>query len=361
MNSTQQLPMTNESQQAKDEKPLLTIAIPTYNRAKYLRELLSSLFDQLVVQTAVELIVSDNASSDETPSVIDEFEKRGLKLRRLCNDVNIGPDANFQQCFEKACGKYVWIFGDDDIIVPGGIDRILKLLETGDYALTYVSQYWFRHNYAAEETSDRFGRFAQVFPGGLQFARKAGAMIGFISGMIVNKDIYSTILHQSLTDYDGTNLIQLGWVCPLLACDSKYLFVWERLVAARGGNTSGWGICQVFGANFKQFTDVALGYRRDIARALQTSTLQRWFPDMIMEVRRGTGSKLETENMRGILEPIYKTRWSYWAYVFPLMVLPLALAGVWYSMILFLRRLRMLLSVIRDNIFTRETFVMKPG
>jgi abequosyltransferase len=48
-------------------KPLLTIAIPTYNRAGYLKELLSILADQLKDEPRVELIISDNASPDETP------------------------------------------------------------------------------------------------------------------------------------------------------------------------------------------------------------------------------------------------------------------------------------------------------
>ena len=93
-------------------KPLLTIAIPTYNRARYLKELLTVLFDQLRDEPRVELIISNNATPDETPAVVNEFVKRGLQVRYLCNETNIGPDANFLQCFEQARGKYVWILGD---------------------------------------------------------------------------------------------------------------------------------------------------------------------------------------------------------------------------------------------------------
>jgi abequosyltransferase len=342
------------------DQPLLTIAIPTFNRAKYLRQLLSSLFDQLLGRTDVELVVSDNASSDDTSTIIGEFQMRGLILRYLRNSVDIGSDANFRQCFEQAQGKYVWICGDDDIVIPGAISKILKLLDAEEYALAYITPYWFRNDHEAERTRDRFGRFAQVLPGGLQFAQRTGAMIGFLSSMIVNKNIYSTIPHRPLAEYDGTNLMQIGWVCPLLTSDSRSLLVWERLLAARGANTSGWGICQVFGVNFKATAEVALVNRKDIARALQAATLQRWFPDMIMEVRRGTGSKLQSENMRGMLEPIYSGNWRYWVYVFPLIILPLKAAQGWFSAVLLLRRLGMLSSFIVESIFSKKSFITEP-
>ena len=86
-------------------RPVLTIAIPTYNRATCLRELLSGLSDQLHNESRVELIISDNASPDETPAVVEDFVARGLKVRYIRNAENIGPDANFLQCFEQARGS----------------------------------------------------------------------------------------------------------------------------------------------------------------------------------------------------------------------------------------------------------------
>ena len=77
--------MCEETQQ---HRPLLTIAIPTYNRAWCLRDLLSSLASQLKDESRVELIVSDNASPDETPSLVQDFVARGLRVRYLRNAEN---------------------------------------------------------------------------------------------------------------------------------------------------------------------------------------------------------------------------------------------------------------------------------
>ena len=111
-----------ERQPGETAKPLLTIAIPTYNRAACLKDLLSALADQLKDEPRVELIISDNASPDETPSVVQDFVARGLQVRYIRNAQNIGPDANFLQCFEAARGKYVWVFSDDDLIIPGAVE-----------------------------------------------------------------------------------------------------------------------------------------------------------------------------------------------------------------------------------------------
>jgi len=86
-------------------KPLLTIAIPTYNRAWCLRELLPVLLEQLENEPRVELIISDNASPDETPAVVQDFVARGLRVRYTRVVRNIGSDANFLQCFEQAWGN----------------------------------------------------------------------------------------------------------------------------------------------------------------------------------------------------------------------------------------------------------------
>src|SRR5580698_4616689 len=166
--------MTEQMQKRANTEPLLTIAIPTYNRASYLRKLLSVLFDQLVSEPRVELLISDNASPDETPVLVEEYQRRGLRIRSIRNETNIGADANFLQCFEQARGKYLWVFSDDDIIVPGGIAKILPLLARENYALAYVSPYEFRGDFSAEIKADRLGRFAEILPGGLPLARRVG-------------------------------------------------------------------------------------------------------------------------------------------------------------------------------------------
>lgn len=353
--------MTGELREVTCVKPLLTIAIPTYKRASYLRELLVVLFDQLLCESRVELIISDNDSPDETPAVVNEFVKQGLQIRYLRNEANVGADANFLQCFDQARGKYVWIFGDDDIIVPDGIAKILKLLAMGEHSLVYVSPYWFHHDYKAEGKPDFFGRFAEILPDGVQFARKVGLMIGFISGMIVNKELYGACeIRDELSNLNGSGLGQLGYVFPILRNSSNNLIVWERLVAARAGNTGGWGVVEVFGVNFKRVSEAHLSDRPDIAKALRISALRSWFPTPIMLTRRGRAEQMKTENTRELLESCFKDMWQYWIYIYPLLVLPTALAEIWFQLDIISDRAGKLMSAIFSYFFLRKNIVKRP-
>jgi abequosyltransferase len=352
--------MVEEFRGMNSEKPLLTIAIPTYNRSPYLEKLLTVLFDQLVSESRVELIISDNASPDKTPELVADYRQRGLELRYIRNEMNLGPDGNILQCFEQARGKYVWIFSDDDIIVAGAIAKILHLLASEDYGLVYINPYVFRDDYVAERTSDRFGRFAERLSSGMQFVRRVGTGITFISSMIVNKDHYLTTMHPDLRELVGSNLVQLGWLCPALVSSSRHLFFFERLVAGRCGNSEGYGACQVFGVNLKRVLDLTLKGRKEIAAELSNCTLQGWFPDRIIDIRKGTAGPLDTENMHEVLEPVYGKNWRYWTHVYPLIVLPLRIAGFWYRIVTLENRIERWGAMIFSYISSNRNMIKAP-
>lgn len=116
---------------------LLSLCIPTYNRVDYLRELIPSLITELAAVNRdairVELLISDNASTDGTEAYLRGVSCRGINVFR--NEKNIGGDRNFLACVERASGEYVWLFGDDDVLETGGIVRILELLTSLQPAL----------------------------------------------------------------------------------------------------------------------------------------------------------------------------------------------------------------------------------
>lgn len=93
--------------------PLVTIAIPTYNRAgSYLPAALGSALAQEYPH--LEVIVADNASSDETPCLMQRV--RDARLRYLRHTVNIGAHDNYNFCLNRARGDYFLLLHDDDMI-----------------------------------------------------------------------------------------------------------------------------------------------------------------------------------------------------------------------------------------------------
>lgn len=93
--------------------PLVTIAIPTYNRADYyLQQSLGSALSQTYQN--IEIIVSDNCSTDNTQAFVRSFSEP--RLRYFRHDKNIGANNNFNYCLEQAKGDYFLLLQDDDMI-----------------------------------------------------------------------------------------------------------------------------------------------------------------------------------------------------------------------------------------------------
>ena len=75
--------------------------------------------------------MSDNASTDGTKEYMEGLEKKGKfkNLRYHRNDENIGPDNNFVMCYKLAKGDYIWLLGDDDMIMGDIVPYIMDVLE----------------------------------------------------------------------------------------------------------------------------------------------------------------------------------------------------------------------------------------
>ena len=111
-------------------RPLLSIAIPTYNGSKTIKDLLDSIASQM--DERFEVLVINNCSTDNTLQIVESYKDRLSNLRIINQSTNVGPDANFLDCFKKAEGKYVHLISDDDIYIENSIAKILDVLSGND-------------------------------------------------------------------------------------------------------------------------------------------------------------------------------------------------------------------------------------
>lgn len=108
----------------------LTIAIPTYNRAVALEKLLEALACQSGID-GVQIVVSDNGSTDNTAGILRAYDPR-LNLSVVGFAENRGFDRNYVNCWSAAQGKFVWVMGDDDALVQGAVQTVLGRLRGQD-------------------------------------------------------------------------------------------------------------------------------------------------------------------------------------------------------------------------------------
>ena len=96
----------------RSEGALVTVGVPVYNGAAHLREALQSI--QAQTHRALEVIISDNASGDETPAIGRAFAERDDRFIYYRNQENIGFLPNFRRVLDIAQGKYfTWLAHDD--------------------------------------------------------------------------------------------------------------------------------------------------------------------------------------------------------------------------------------------------------
>lgn len=113
----------------------LGVLIPTRDRAEYLAELLNSLMPQ-TLGLKVNVYIGDNCSNDHTGDVVRNMQVLYPNLFYQKNVINIGGDANFLMLVHGCTDDYFWLFGDDEVLQPLAIPRLMKILqESPDYVV----------------------------------------------------------------------------------------------------------------------------------------------------------------------------------------------------------------------------------
>jgi glycosyltransferase involved in cell wall biosynthesis len=113
-------------------RPLLTIAIPAYNRVTFLRRCLESVLTQAT--GGVEVLVSDDSTSD-APGALARglLDGSGIRSRYVRNTPSKGMAANWNACIRLSSGRYVLVLHDDDFLYPGAVSLMMGECERMDW------------------------------------------------------------------------------------------------------------------------------------------------------------------------------------------------------------------------------------
>lgn len=210
----------------------ISFNIPTYNRAKYLKqnlEILTAQIKELHKENEVEINISDNASTDETKLVSEACiaSNPQLQISYHCNEKNLGPDSNFITAMHLAKGEYSLLWGDDDFLKEGGLARVFELTEYGDrndvqIMLSSTSIYDKNGLYKGEkpflrtDIDEILVDFSDITQARAYFflLKDMGGMLSFISDVVYKTSIINQIPFDN--DFLGTHYAFLcywwGWL-----------------------------------------------------------------------------------------------------------------------------------------------------
>lgn len=220
-----------------NKQPLLSICIPTYKRAHCLQTSLERFRSAITPEMDIELIVSDNCSPDNTPDVVYTAKERGLVCTYIRNDKNLGPDGNFLQCFHKATGKYIWLCGDDDFLLPEKLKPLYDLLTSGEYGLIELNT-----------NPSKFNLSPKVMTDVGDFLSEVHVWITFVSGNIFRKEVVPMIDGEK---YKESFLIQTPYFLTSATLGLPNVMYYPQVLetGADSNNNGGYNLFQVFCEN----------------------------------------------------------------------------------------------------------------
>lgn len=221
----------------------LSICIPTYNRASFIGETLENIVSQASDQ--VEIVIMDGASTDNTASVVHEFQERFPNIRYYCGQKNMGVDADLAKAISLAQGEYCWLMSSDDLLTNGAIDLILAEIEGGcgiylcnrtectKEMVPIKEQYWFPRKF-----NDRIFDFLNEdeLSEYLGATNMIGALFSYIPCVIVRRQEWLSI--EGSEDFFGTGYAHVYTLFSIIKKKCKLKYISSSLVLCRMDNDS---------------------------------------------------------------------------------------------------------------------------
>jgi abequosyltransferase len=214
----------------------LSICIPTFNRAAFLAQTLACIIDQL--SEGCEIVVSDNASTDNTEAVVLESSRRCESIRYHKQQTNTGFDRNLDRAVDLARGEFCWLMPDDDRLKPGAVQAVLQAMrddvslitlnvEFRDLSLSRVIQ-----RGALGYTSDKVYE-----PDDLDsLYLEVGTLHGYVGSIVMRRSVW---LDRNRERYFGSGWIYLAMIYQA-RLPGKAVVIARPLVDMRLGNIQEW-------------------------------------------------------------------------------------------------------------------------
>jgi abequosyltransferase len=307
--------------------PTLTIAIPTYNRARFIKLNLGQLKKICThFLDRIEILISDNCSPDNTPQIVSEFQSTEFPIHYIRNEVNIGSDANIAQCFNLAKGKYVLILGDDDFILEGILEKIFPILMSEEkIGVVCLKPYGFINNFQDEKPAEQSEKTI-VFDSSGKYLAFINKLVTFISANIINK---SLIRDTNARDFMGENLVQVHLVIKAALVADKNIYFDHYSLGCTRNNSGGYDFSKVFVTNLGNILDSYEkdGLDRKSIYAFENKLLFSYYPYYLLKQRLSNYNNLNLTYSN--FNNRFKNRSLFVFWNKPIIVSPRFIAIIW--------------------------------
>jgi abequosyltransferase len=228
-------------------KYILSICIPTYNRATLLKGLIENIIfemDIFNITDDIQILVVDGNSEDNTSDIIYELRAR-KNIKYFKRTERVGIDKDILKCVELADGKYCWLFSDDDRLTSGAISYLLDTLKeyenvTGCFC-NRIS-YDFQMEKKVAEASGWPGKIFndnRIFTDKSECFKHIGMDFGFISSQVVKRSEWQKVVEcHDFGDLYFSYYLMVHIIGKIMDNNFMWLYIGKPLVKQRTGNDS---------------------------------------------------------------------------------------------------------------------------
>ncbi|WP_435549107.1 glycosyltransferase family 2 protein [Desulfobacterium sp. N47] len=224
------------------QPPFVSICIPVYNGAQYLRETIQSALDQTF--SDFELLIIDDGSSDESISIISEFECIDPRIVFLRNNRRLGLVGNWNECIKKSCGKWIKFIFQDDLLEPDCLKKMIDFIEksSGKEKMIFCKRDFIVKSHVPDELdNEKIQRkyLWDIFPNKVHISPiDTVKIIIRYPGLNVIGEPSSFLIHREIFDKFGLFDSTMHQVCDLeywfrVGVNMQYLLIPETLVHFR--------------------------------------------------------------------------------------------------------------------------------
>jgi glycosyltransferase involved in cell wall biosynthesis len=295
------------------DAPELTIGIPTYNGQMFLSSVLEGILSEARGKN-VEVLIMDNASTDRTPNIANDFQSRYPDtVHYVRNERNVGFDGNVDRIIRQAKGRYVWFLADDDYLQSGAVEKVLTVIrENPDLAMIFANfSNWIDlgldHDVLCRDGNEFFTRD--------QFKN------GLISSNIVNRQVW---LDLDMQRFDGCLWIHFAYSVQAMAPkDGRKGYVIAQELVRQGG-LERWGTggssLQVGLKLVQLFSGMEeLGYSHDVKRKGDLVIKGRYVREISWA--KVQGLKVDSK-LFGQMRTAFGSYPSFWLVDVPMLLVP---------------------------------------
>jgi glycosyltransferase involved in cell wall biosynthesis len=226
-----------------NNSPFFSICIPAYNRAKFLPELLDSIFMQSFMDYEVVICEDKSPQRADIAAIVSRYETQFPgRIRYHENAENLGYDANLRALIDAANGRYCFFMGNDDVLTAGALEAAHGAINRHpDVGVLIRSYGWFKTDAAKAEGIVRYFAEERFFPAGADTIGTFFRRVGVLSGFVVARD---NARAAATSQFDGYLYYQMYLAASVLAC-SNGVFTPELLTMSRDTETPDFGNSRV--------------------------------------------------------------------------------------------------------------------